>query len=312
MQIECPLSCGICTHSCNDTDVSCGAWATAGECEANPDAMLRLCPTSCGLCTPECKDSNKECPGWGAAGECNTNPEFMIRTCPVTCEACKATCKDLQPDCPGWVAEGECFKNPGYMCAPLPFPQMRKARRLSRTLQADTPLGSHPLPAHLVGTQVQGVPQELRRVRGRQVLRQQLDAVRDLGRRGRVPQQPAGGDEGVPGLVRGAPSSRPPPRRRLGRSADARPARLAQVCSTVCNDHDESCKGWAKEGECESNKAFMSRVCPCAVPSNSPRLGALATRTRAAALTAGAVPADGRSTCGVCQALESAGDKDEL
>ena len=80
----------------------------------------------------------------------------------------------------------------------------------------------------------------------------------------------------------------------------------------MCNDHDESCKGWAKEGECESNKAFMSRVCPCAVPSNSPRLGALATRTRAAALTAGAVPADGRSTCGVCQALESAGDKDEL
>ena len=52
------------------------------------------------------------------------------------------------------------------------------------------------------------------------------------------------------------------PRRRLGRSADARPARLAQVCSTVCNDHDESCKGWAKEGECEPNKAFMSRVCP--------------------------------------------------
>ena len=93
MAIECPLSCGICTHTCNDTDTSCGAWATAGECEENPDSMLRLCPTSCGLCTPECKDVDKECPGWGAAGECNTNPEFMIRTCPVTCEACKATCK---------------------------------------------------------------------------------------------------------------------------------------------------------------------------------------------------------------------------
>ena len=117
MAIECPLSCGICTHSCNDTDVSCGAWATAGECEANPDAMLRICPTSCGLCTPECKDGNKECAAWGAAGECNTNPEFMIRTCPVTCEACKATCKDVQADCPGWTADGECFKNPGYMCA---------------------------------------------------------------------------------------------------------------------------------------------------------------------------------------------------
>ena len=120
MAIECPLSCGICTHQCNDTETSCGAWATAGECEANPDSMLRLCPTSCGLCTPECKDIDKECPGWGAAGECNTNPEFMIRTCPVTCEACKATCKDIQPDCPGWTADGECFKNPGFMCVTRP------------------------------------------------------------------------------------------------------------------------------------------------------------------------------------------------
>ena len=31
--------------------------AAAGECEENPEAMLRLCPTSCGLCTPECKES---------------------------------------------------------------------------------------------------------------------------------------------------------------------------------------------------------------------------------------------------------------
>ena len=117
MAIECPLSCGICTHLCNDTDASCGAWATAGECEANPEAMLRLCPTSCGLCTPECSDLDKECTAWGAAGECNTNPEFMIRQCPVTCEACKSTCKDIQQDCPGWTADGECFKNPGFMCA---------------------------------------------------------------------------------------------------------------------------------------------------------------------------------------------------
>ena len=65
----CPLSCGTCTHTCNDTDASCGAWAMQGECEANPDAMLRICPTSCGLCTPECKDLKEECPGWGAAGE---------------------------------------------------------------------------------------------------------------------------------------------------------------------------------------------------------------------------------------------------
>jgi len=51
------------------------------------------------------------------------------------------------------------------------------------------------------------------------------------------------------------------------------------VCSTVCNNHDDSCLGWAKEGECESNKAFMYRVCP--------------------------------ASCGVCQMLE-APVKDEL
>ena len=35
----CPLSCGTCTHSCNDTDVSCGSWAQAGECDKNPQYM---------------------------------------------------------------------------------------------------------------------------------------------------------------------------------------------------------------------------------------------------------------------------------
>ena len=122
MAIECPLSCGICTHLCNDTDTSCGAWATAGECEANPEAMLRLCPTSCGLCTPECSDLDKECTAWGAAGECNTNPEFMIRQCPVTCEACKSTCKDVQSDCPGWTADGECYKSESLrLCQTLAY-----------------------------------------------------------------------------------------------------------------------------------------------------------------------------------------------
>ena len=57
-----------------------------------------------------------------------------------------------------------------------------------------------------------------------------------------------------------------------------RPCAL-QLCTTVCADHDESCKGWAKEGQCEENKAFMYRVCP--------------------------------ASCGICQLLESP-DKDEL
>jgi hypothetical protein len=55
-------------------------------------------------------------------------------------------------------------------------------------------------------------------------------------------------------------------------------ARL-QLCTTVCQDHDESCKGWAKDNQCEDNKPFMFRVCP--------------------------------ASCGICQILE-ASDKDEL
>jgi hypothetical protein len=47
----------------------------------------------------------------------------------------------------------------------------------------------------------------------------------------------------------------------------------------ACQDHDESCKGWAKDNQCEDNKPFMFRVCP--------------------------------ASCGICQILE-ASDKDEL
>jgi len=51
------------------------------------------------------------------------------------------------------------------------------------------------------------------------------------------------------------------------------------LCTTVCQDHDESCKGWAKDKQCDDNKAFMYRVCP--------------------------------ASCGICQVLENP-DKEEL
>ena len=52
------------------------------------------------------------------------------------------------------------------------------------------------------------------------------------------------------------------------------------LCTTVCMDHDESCRGWAKGSQCDDNKAFMYRVCPAA--------------------------------CGICQVLEGGAGKDEL
>jgi len=34
------------------------------------------------------------------------------------------------------------------------------------------------------------------------------------------------------------------------------------VCSTVCEDHHEDCKGWAKDKQCDVNKDFMIHTCP--------------------------------------------------
>lgn len=34
MMTQCPLSCGVCSHICNDTDVSCGAWAKVRRARA--------------------------------------------------------------------------------------------------------------------------------------------------------------------------------------------------------------------------------------------------------------------------------------
>ena len=82
---------------------------------------------------------------------------------------------------------------------------------------------------------------------------------------------------------------------------------------TVCNDHDESCKGWTKGGECETNKAFMHRVCPCAAPPPRACTRAFAPALFVAPTHLTHLPTHppGRSSCGVCQILESV-DKDEL
>ena len=66
MAVTCPLSCSVCTHTCNDTHASCPEWAKMGECKENAHWMLKECPTSCGVCVPQCEDSLKECAGWAS------------------------------------------------------------------------------------------------------------------------------------------------------------------------------------------------------------------------------------------------------
>ena len=57
MTALCPLSCGVCTFNCTDTDESCVAWAQEGQCEENPLMMYKECPISCGVCSTGCQVS---------------------------------------------------------------------------------------------------------------------------------------------------------------------------------------------------------------------------------------------------------------
>ena len=72
MRDTCARSCGICnggkgfvqpdpqdaqeegsidsSSPCDDSDVACGEWAQAGECEKNRDYMRTACRKACGLC----------------------------------------------------------------------------------------------------------------------------------------------------------------------------------------------------------------------------------------------------------------------
>ena len=282
MMKNCPLSCGVCTHTCNDTDPSCGSWAKQGECEENHESMLRVCPTSCGLCTPECKDLSDECAGWGAAGECNENPEFMIRTCPVTCEACKSTCRDTHSDCPGWTADGECYQvppAPPWLDAVARFPCMLADRRPCSSQNPGFMYKTCPLSCGVCDGAMcadgNATQCEIWRESG-ECLNNPLAVMKECptacGARRRDPTSPE----------RALPARRVPMRHaRCPLAASSRDPLTpsAGVCSTVCMDHDESCPGWAKEDQCDDNKGFMYRVCP--------------------------------ASCGMCQELEG-GDKDEL
>jgi hypothetical protein len=49
----CRRSCGQCDaikRGCPDTHAGCAAWASHGECDANPGWMVAACAWSCGAC----------------------------------------------------------------------------------------------------------------------------------------------------------------------------------------------------------------------------------------------------------------------
>ena len=83
------------TIACVDREPDCGAWAAAGQCEANSEYMSVACPLACksqgcGQAPPlapvaaldaaagPCLDSDLEqCPRWKEAGDCEKNAEWM-------------------------------------------------------------------------------------------------------------------------------------------------------------------------------------------------------------------------------------------
>ena len=69
---------------------ACAAWAKNGQCESNPDFMLRRCGKSCNLCDHNlCDDNDASCPAWRASGECKANPAAMLSACPRSCGVCQ-------------------------------------------------------------------------------------------------------------------------------------------------------------------------------------------------------------------------------
>ena len=67
------------------------------------------------------QDANANCGPWASAGECDNNPDYMLKECPHACanggddQAGGAALQDIHQDCAAWVSDGECYRNPAFM-----------------------------------------------------------------------------------------------------------------------------------------------------------------------------------------------------
>jgi len=102
------------TLKCSDNKENCASWATAGECNTNPNYMLAQCCRSCktnhGIQMSDeqtCSDSNNFCMSWSMNGECANNPMYMKKKC---CDSCTKyqNCTDGHVNCKKWAQHGHC------------------------------------------------------------------------------------------------------------------------------------------------------------------------------------------------------------
>ena len=67
----------------------------AGECLANPIAVMKECPDSCEICSTVCMDHDESCPGWAKDEQCDDNKAFMYRVCPGSCGVCQVCLRPI-------------------------------------------------------------------------------------------------------------------------------------------------------------------------------------------------------------------------
>lgn len=115
----CPVSCGLLPELVDDADESCAPWASNGECEKNPLAVIEKCPLSCGHASNVCVDIDPNCVAWKHDGQCDSNPDYMNLHCAASC-FCKRRCMDKKKDCASWAADGACSDNEPYMLQNCP------------------------------------------------------------------------------------------------------------------------------------------------------------------------------------------------
>lgn len=95
--------------TCQDTHKYCATWASTGECQENPNWMLKNCPVSCKECENKCADHDIYCNDWKKSGECKKNAAYMDVYCARSCGKCKAEdCKDSSDNCEYWKDKGYC------------------------------------------------------------------------------------------------------------------------------------------------------------------------------------------------------------
>lgn len=97
--------------SCADASDSCAAWASAGECSANPSFMRSSCALSCGTC---CGDTIAGCSLLAEQELCVRHTQFMWKYCAGSCGRCQAAppasevCVDQELACASWAGRGDC------------------------------------------------------------------------------------------------------------------------------------------------------------------------------------------------------------